>query len=252
MDIIVGLTKLFVENFEFVGVICGGHLAEVVGRRERAADDAVDRFAEIKAADFLGGAGAVDRAEHCLNFNGVGAERGQIRRSESATAQHVAEGELCASPVGVGAELEITGVVQEHRGEGEFKLPSIHRRLNAGDVPAFENKRDANRRLQRVLEIVIANVDGGVVRMPALEELPHVPENILQPREARPWIHRGELLFDKRFDGDGVFGVNRWKHGLRWLWMGRLRAEFGGSNRAPIKNLRNEAASPILGKNYYS
>ena len=132
MDIVVGLLEFVEENFEFVRIVGRRHLAEIVGGGQGAADDAFEGFAEAQAADILGGACAVDRAQHGIDLVVVGAEGGQVGCRERATPQHMAERVFGAGAGGVGAQFKVAGVVQEHGGEREFELPRRESRFDRG------------------------------------------------------------------------------------------------------------------------
>jgi hypothetical protein len=191
-------------------------LAEEFRRGKGAADNALDRFAEVEPADLLGRPSAVDGAEHRLDLEVVGPEGRQVCGGEGTAAQDVAVGIFRAGAGRVGAQLEVAGVMQEHGGQGEFELPGVQVRFDAGGVAALENQGEAHGGLQRVLQIVIADVDRRILRMLSGKKRHHVVENRFEPHETRVGIHPGKLGPHKSRNRGGIFGVDGGEHGLAW------------------------------------
>lgn len=160
---IVGFFEFTKKNFEFVGIVWGGHLSEEISGGEGAADDSLEGFAEAKAADFLGRSGAVDGTENGLNFVVVCTQGREIGSSKRAAAEDVAKGVFRARADIVRVELEVTGVVQQDRRESQFKLARGNARFDAGGVTALQEEHHADRGLQGVLEIMVAEIYGRVV-----------------------------------------------------------------------------------------
>lgn len=125
----VGFGKFVEEQLQFVGVVVGGHLPQVVGGRHETGEHVV--VVTIEAQTHAGGglAGATDRAEHDVDLVGLHAKRGEERRGEGATAQDVAKRVFGAGALAVGTEFQVAAVVQQGGREAEFKLAMGERRF---------------------------------------------------------------------------------------------------------------------------
>lgn len=206
MDKVVRFVKLLKQDFQFVGIVGCRHLPEIIGGRQRTADHPFDGIAEMELADFLGRSRAIDGAEHSLHF--IRPQDGQIGSGEGAAPQNAAEGISRAGSDIIGPKFQVARVVYQGRGDGQFELAGIHSRLHAGGVPAFQQQHEANRRLQRVLQIVVAQIDGRVIGLAPREESLDVLEYPPQPRQARARLHHRKLRLHKRRHRRGIFGIN--------------------------------------------
>src|SRR5690606_25249702 len=167
----VGFLEFAVKVAEFFDVAGIGHLAEVVGGGDHAADEAFGVVAEAKGADLAGRAGAADGAEHAVDFVEGAAERGEHRGGEGAAAQDVREGVFGPGAGGVGAELQVAAVVEHDGGETEFERTDAERGLHALVVVAGGEVDEAPGRQQGVLKTVVFQVDGLVVGVTAFKQI---------------------------------------------------------------------------------
>src|SRR5690606_34379349 len=105
------------------------------------------------------------------------------------------------------------GVVQEHGDHRQVELARVDRRDGSGAVTPREDLRHAAGGLQRVLEIVIREVDGlKVTKLPAK----HRDDILEQPSQKPPIMMRKELVLDRtqvERNRRGVAGVDSWEHG---------------------------------------
>ena len=212
----VRLLELEEQRRQLVGIGRVGHLAEEIGGGEGVADHAAHGIAELHLADLAVGAGATDRAEDDLDLEIVDAPGRQISGGEGATAQHMTIRVLGAGAAPVGAQLQVARVVQQGRDHGQFELAEADPRHDLGDMPALEQQRDAHGGLQRVVEIVIVQIDAGVIGIPAFEEVDDVPEHPAHPGGVGAGEHPGLDLPDVRRGRGGILGVNWRKRCHRW------------------------------------
>lgn len=57
--------------------------------------------------------------------------------------------------------------MEQSRGDGQFELPGIDVRFDPGGMAPFEQQGKTDGRLQRMLQIMIAQIDRGVIGMAA-------------------------------------------------------------------------------------
>lgn len=177
----VGLGKFGKKDIKFFRVIRGGELAEVIGGGQRAAQHALNGFAKLEPTDFMAGTGAIDGTDHAFDFPSAGAERWQIGGRKRAAAQHMAESVFRPGPGGIAAQLEVAGVMQQNRDDREFELPGVGLGNDSGMVTTGEQLYETDGRLQRVLEIMIAQVDRRIVGVPTFKQLLDVDKNPVDP-----------------------------------------------------------------------
>src|SRR3954462_2994728 len=83
-----------------------------------------------------------------------------------------------------------------------------------------------------MFEIVVAEINGSVIRMRARKKPLHIAKNRFQPDRAGAGMQAGKYLLDERRHGRGVFGIDGRKHSRRgigkvWERAGRNRWRWG-------------------------
>ena len=209
---VVGLVKFAEEYLELLRIIRGGHLAEQIGGGEGAADEAINRMVKLQAANLVVGSGAVDRAQHAGDFVFVDSQRGQVGSGEGAAAQDVGQGVFGASAIRVRPRLEVAGVVQERCSDREFELTGRKRLDLTGALGTLEQHRDADDGLQRMLEVVIPQVDCLVIRVFSREKQLNPVESRFEQSGHGPGEQALESLTGQSGHGSGILGVDGGEH----------------------------------------
>ncbi len=247
---VVGFLELGVEEAKFVRIIRRGHLSEVVGRGDTTADDLFGGGAEGDRVEIGSRSGAADGVEDDVQPIGAKSGRGQVAGGHGAAAQHVGVGVLRPGARGVGSQFEIARVVQDDRGEAAFELPGGEGGLGRSFVAGGEEFGEAEGRLQRVVKIVIPQIDRLIVEVATFKHRLHIREKPVQHGDGIPGIEPTLNLLDRLGDCDRVGGVGEGEHAAR---RGRCRGRWFGNNylletrASPFSNRASFATVMILG-----
>jgi dephospho-CoA kinase len=147
-------------------------------------------------------------------------------------------GVLRSRALGVRAEFRVPGVVQEGTADGEFELARAYARFDRGVVTSGQDQHQADRRLEGVLKIVIAQVDRAVISVASREQILDVGEDAAKPLQLNTRVHLRELALHESQHGGGVLGICGGEH--------QVGRELETRGAAPIKNLPKCRASPKL------
>lgn len=218
---IVGFGEFGVKQVELGGIVVGGHLRKVVRTGDRAGEKLV--FGGVEA---LYGAGrararAADGPEHGVNLVQAEAHGRKVGGRERATAEDVAVGVFCAGASAVGADLQVTAVVEERGGQAELEVARPERagfpRVSAGKQVGI-----TDRDLERVTVIVILDVVGLIVGVLPAKKTIGLGENL--PHRLVWRIGKEAEIEPPRCLGNvgRAGGVGREGHAGRREWIGLL------------------------------
>jgi hypothetical protein len=123
-------------------------------------------------------------------------------------------------------------------------------------MPALEDQGEAQGGLQRVLIIVVTDIDGLVVKVMAGEYRINVPEQAIYDLERRRRVKSAENSAYSIGNRTWALGVGYWEHERMPLVAQRFSGEgqprYGIGCSSLINDLRKKAARPIsLGLRFY-
>ncbi len=137
---------------------------------------------------------------------------GQELGGEIGAAAHMHGGVFGAGALGVVALLEIAGVVEEHRQQPELKVAPSQPRPRAGTVAPAQQPGHAQSPLERMLEIMVAGVDGLIIGVVAGETFAGPAEHTRDKATAAPRKDSDIGRLDFQLNRRKVFGSNRLIH----------------------------------------
>ncbi len=162
-----GFRKLEIKNRQLAHVIVRCHLSQQIGRGKGKSEGALQLALKRDSLEVGVHPGATN---HVLDRRHVGFGvplLAQKLAGEDGTSADVNRGVFRAGALGVFFPFQITGVVKQHGQQRQLEHLRGCLRRRLGRLTPPQQACQAERALQRVLEIVVARVDRLVIGKPA-------------------------------------------------------------------------------------